>query len=506
MKYTKFLIILLILIGVLIRIIIVSNGNFIFHMDNARDMVDIREMVVLHKWRLIGPTSGIEGVFTGPLWYYIAAVPFVISGGDPLASIYLQIFFWAVGGFFLLQIVKRWGVGATLAVGGIWAASNLIILNSQHSLSPNPIILLMPLFIYLLEKYLTQGKIWLNILCWLMAGLFFQLEMAWGIFMPLVVIILSGWARKDKAVKDIILGILVFGATLLPQVVFDLRHQLLMTHSLLAYVTQSANHGGTAFGTKILGILNLYWGIYQGLFMNSRWLVFGSLAVLLFLVTTLLKRRDLPKDKVVVISLMIVLVPLMGYLLLPIKVMMWHAQAGAGAVLILLGCGLGKVGRFGKLGAIGVLAASFAVVIYSAYNLQVSYLNRGSSTNPSLLKNEISAIDYVYNQAEGKGFRVYTYMPSIIDYPYQYLIWWYGLKTYGYLPDDYSYLPGVPEYISNKNAFANIKKLESSQEVFLIEEPDTRGERHLWENSFKKLPLVTKIKIGSIEIEERKEI
>src|SRR5229473_1050610 len=66
-KYkTQFLIIFILLIGLVFRLLITSNGNFLFNMDNARDMLDVREMVVLHKLRLIGPTSGIAGIYTGP--------------------------------------------------------------------------------------------------------------------------------------------------------------------------------------------------------------------------------------------------------------------------------------------------------------------------------------------------------------------------------------------------------------------------------------------------------
>ena len=66
------------------------------------------------------------------------------------------------------------------------------------------------------------------------------------------------------------------------------------------------------------------------------------------------------------------------------------------------------------------------------------------SDDPSLLANEIKAIDWVYEKAGEQGFSVYNYLPSVLDYPYQYLFWWYGQKKYGYLP---SRRAGNPLYL-----------------------------------------------------------
>src|SRR5260370_9955451 len=105
-KRMKMLIYSLLLLGTLYRLILTFDNNFFFTMDNARDMVDVREMVVLKKPRLVGPTSAIEGVYDGPLWYYLLAVPFILSGGDPYSSIILHVLLWFIFGIFLLKITS----------------------------------------------------------------------------------------------------------------------------------------------------------------------------------------------------------------------------------------------------------------------------------------------------------------------------------------------------------------------------------------------------------------
>ena len=58
----KVIILIILFLGVVYRLLLTSGGNFLFNMDNARDFVDVREMVELKKLRLTGPSSAIEGL------------------------------------------------------------------------------------------------------------------------------------------------------------------------------------------------------------------------------------------------------------------------------------------------------------------------------------------------------------------------------------------------------------------------------------------------------------
>ena len=97
-------------------------------------------------------------------------------------------------------------------------------------------------------------------------------------------------------------------------------------------------------------------------------------------------------------------------------------------------------------------------------------------------------------------------MPSVIDYPYQYLFWWRGLNKYGYVPEDYAYEPNKPAYISKKELLPIGKKVENSQLIFLIKEPDRIGYRKAWESNFEKYPVVSSEMIGPLEVEIRQEV
>src|SRR5258708_17571501 len=108
MRYRYWLIFLLIIIGLIFRLFITQNGSFLFNQDNARDLVDVREMVVLKDFRLIGPNSSIDGLFQGVWWYYILSVPFILSQGNPYSEIILMILLWSVGAYYLFKLSFRW--------------------------------------------------------------------------------------------------------------------------------------------------------------------------------------------------------------------------------------------------------------------------------------------------------------------------------------------------------------------------------------------------------------
>ena len=50
------------------------------------------------------------------------------------------------------------------------------------------------------------------------------------------------------------------------------------------------------------------------------------------------------------------------------------------------------------------------------------------------IKGKLEAIDYIYQDAKGKPFGLLVFTPPIYTYAYDYLLWWYGEKTYNYLP------------------------------------------------------------------------
>lgn len=501
-------IIIILIIGIIYRLFLTGDGNFLFNMDNARDMVDVREMVVLHKLRLSGPTSAIEGLFNGPGWYYLLAIPFILSGGDPYGSIVMEIVLWAIGGFFLLKLVQRWGNWLVFPVGALWVAADYIVLTNRYAFNPNPVTLLTPLFIYLLVKFIENGKAAFVISVWFLAGLFFNFEMNFGVFTPFIILISIFAAKKFKLAKSkyFWVGVLTFILTLIPQLLFDLKHQFIMSKSVTNFLSQS--HGGFNLLNRIIGISQSFYNTFVPTLANHKNL---AMIILLFAIPVairLFKLKD-KKDLAAAVALIYVAIPFLGYLILPVAVNPWHLGGPMAASIILIAFVLKELLDFGPLGKIVSVSIAFLIILSGAANLLKFFTTDLGKSNldPSLYKNEISAIDYVYKKANGQNFKVYTYLPSVYDYPYQYLIWWYGQKKYGYIPGEYVYSPNKPPYIPSQDKFQG-RKDNFSGLVFLIKEPDRNYTRSGWEGDFIKFNWETigKQMVGPIEVEIRKEL
>ena len=502
---TTAIILIILILGVIYKLLMTWDGNFLFNMDNGRDMVDVREMVVLQKLRLIGPTSAIEGLFNGPAWYYLLAIPFALSGGDPYASIVMEILLWAIGGFFLLKIVERWGKWIIVPVSMIWISSNYITLTTLYAFNPNPVTHLSPLFIYLLDKYLEKGKLLFGAGAALLGGLFFNFEMNFGVFAPLI-IFMSTLLGKSSLLKtkNFWLASLFFLICLLPQALFELRHQFFMTNSVINYLRNTQGVGYDIF-LRLQSLTDSFVSVFSATLMNHK--TFTLIVSLLLVLISLRFIKSKQKDKVVLISLIYIFIPFIFYLFLPVTVNPWHLGAEAVAFIILSGF---LIKTFWDLKLRGkLIASSLSVfILFFAFSNIGNFFFRDifrENNDPSLYKNEIAAIDYVYKYANGQNFKVYTYLPSVYDYPYQYLFWWYGKKVYGYVPGEYAYLPNKPpQYVPSKDKFEGSKDNFSGL-VFLIKEPNHNYTRFGWEGDFVKLETVEKQMIGPLEIEIRKE-
>ncbi len=501
----KFLIIgiLILLLGVVFRLVLTSNGNFLFNMDNARDFVDIREMIEQHKLRLTGPTSAIEGLYNGPLWYYLLSVPYILTHGDPYGAIIMQIVLWVIGGISLLMLIKSFSKWLIIPLGLVWVGSNYIVLTNFYSFNPNPVTLLFPLFVYSLVKYIKDKKgLWI-ILVWFLAGAFFNFEMSAGIWTPFIIFV-SIFTQDKKLFKDKFFwfGLIIFVLLLMPQFLFDLRHQFIMSKSVIKYLSENTGSGSNIL-LRFQSIASSFYNVFQATMMNQKLL---SIALLILIASAFRIFVKSKKDIVVSVAGISILVPFFGYLFVPVSVSPWHLGGFAATSLIIIAFALSTIWKTNIHGKLITLILSFFLILFSSLNVINFFLHDlgKPSMDPSLYKNEIAAIDYVYRYADGKNFKVYTYLPSVYDYPYQYLFWWYGKKTYGYVPGEYRYLPNKPKYIPSQDRFDG-KKDNFSDLIFLIKEPNHNYTRFGWEGSFINLEFIGKEMVGPIEIEIRKE-
>ena len=495
-----------------LKIMEVSYNNFPFTTDQGRDMVDMRHMVVTHTPRLVGPTTSINGVLLGPFWYYFNLIPFVAGGGDPSFLVYWQILWYQLSVTVLWYVLKKNHSSLALIVSVLlllmptgfntaryfWNANSMVFFTTLYfatliwALSPPKY---QPLSMSLRAK---RGNLYKLFILGLISGISMQIEAAFGIlFFPFAFLYLL-FSSSRKRLIPLTSG---FGLTLLPQVLFEFKHGFIMTKILLGEFSGQ----GTMLGEKITFAEKLIqrWEHFQLLILRSThlppnyvpYLFIVSLALFLYIFIAA-KKSKFEEIKIWSLSFWFILFSAVFYLLFPQKLKEWYTLGLSIPIVLFFGCFLNYLWERKAIIFKVFIGLLVGMLIYYSLKSQWDYTRDVAgkpSDDRSNLQNEIAALDWVYQNAEGNGFKVYSYLPSVYDFPYNHLFWWYGNHKYGYEPYETAYLPGQPEYIRDVDKiWANKRDADSLGLTFLIIEEDMvmPSRTVAWLGNFAKLCLL----------------
>jgi len=453
------------------RLFYVSNFNFAFTIDQARDMLEIRKIVVAHDPVFIGPITSLNGVFLGPFWFYYNLPAFLISGGSPAG-----LAFFSILAFHFIILIFYLYFRKNNPPFAFWA-SLLLLLSprlfeaTSYSFNANTT----PLFILLslvgLDFALSQKSRLSGITLGLLVGLALQFEAAFGILLfPLALY----WLIKSKTstIRYFLLG---FGLTLLPQLMFEIKHNFLMTKT---FITEFSG-GSDILGQRLTLTARLadrwrhYWGVLSSslpLFGLTPYLFILALVYLLFF----------KRSRFFLINLSLIVLSLVLYFIYPARLKDWWTINLSIPYILITALALSRLPKYLFL---IILLGVFPFYLHR-YQLRLA----GRSNDRALLLNQIEAVDWIYRQAAGTGFTAYVFTPAIYDYNYQYLFWWHGLKRYGYLPEKLTYENDAPPYIENNQIYWQKTKPSQNLTFLIIESDPNRPDREsAWRDGFAHL-------------------
>lgn len=499
-----YLVAVVFIISTLIKLGYISGNNFAFTPDQGRDLIDIRQMVVTHMPRLVGPTTSVNGVLLGPFYYYFIAIPFILFRGSPAAIVIWQIAWFQISALIMWYVLRK----KNLVMANI--AAILILLSpvgfytGRYFWNANVMPIFTVIFFACLLDTLWYRQNFRLVLLGLVAGISLQIEAAFGLlFFPLALLILL---YKKFPPKDLLKLSLAFGLTLLPQVVFEFRHGFLMTKTLIAGLTGTS----ADLGEKLIWSLRLVErrNIFLIAMKQSDHLAFEWLGPILLLAALLgvyfviRHQFSKPENDLSLISISFLILAAIFYLIFPQHLKNWYVFGLPIPIIIFLS---GVLSNFYDTGRLGIALTTLFIVFSLYYTLlaHTQYLFQYAlvpSSDPSNMATEMRAVDLVYREAGGQAFEVYNYLPSIYDYTYQYLFWWYGTQKYGYQPSEIAYLPHQPEYIVNNSLFWTQKKATNhSSPTFLIIQGDGDHQERLyaWRGNFTQLCEISTTAISS---------
>lgn len=421
------------------------SRNFLFLLDQGRDMMAVKSIVYDRHLTLIGPNTSLQGVFQGPLWYYLLTIPTIIFSGDPWGTVVLALI---ISMATLLSVFvftfKLFGRRVAFVTLFLFVISPEAIAGATYSWNPHPMWLLIVLYIFFFYTAIYRSKKF-NIILWPTIGLMFHFQTALAVFILMATLIyFLLFERKIFLNKNFLIGIMLLLLTFLPQILFDLRHNFLMSKSAIAIFRGSEQGlyvGGENKGYSYLigDHLFSFFNNYSSSFLRdglAKYLPYLFLIFILLAIQKLVKKESFFQGKesefLTSICRLLLIIFLLSFIY-PFPIRYWFLTGFQSFYLIILGLILSKIfiDRFGKAIIIFIF---FISLYYSWQKIDTLYFHPPDDGGAEKIKGKLKAIDYVYKDANGKTFGLLVFTPAVYADAYDYLIWWHGKAKYSYMP------------------------------------------------------------------------
>lgn len=412
--------------------------NLLFHYDQGRDALAIWDIWKNKDLALLGPPSDVEGIYHGALFYYFLTPIYALSGGNPVAASIFLVVLDVIGIFLLFHTARLLFKSETagLIAALVWGISTLAVSYARWLSNVTPIPFFAILFYFLLVQILIEGKKVLWPLAVLVVGIIVQLDAAVGVFLiPLLLIL--GVKDRFYFVKNKAAGVFAVAAFFLPSlplIIFDARHDLLVTKSILRMVTGA---GGLGFSERAAASFLVFAKAVARLF-SGEYLTLGVFILIFLLVGSFFMK----KDSGVKFVLLVILVQLAGLLLYKRGTADFFFIGILPAVALLAGRLIQFSWSMSSLRSLGLLLVALFLIGNISQNIrffsQPSQALIPIGTNSLItLEDRIRGVDFIYRQANGEPFGLWIYtIPYFKEEAWDYVFLWYGQGKYGYLPSE----------------------------------------------------------------------
>lgn len=249
----RYLIVFVISISLFIGIGTIFMGNFPFWYDPARDFMMAWNN--LSHPTLIGPTSGIPGIFYGPYWIWLLSIGIFISK-DPRVAMILIL---AIPYLLVLPVLfmKNLVMYKKMALTAVWTLF-VGTYGLEYATKPwNPylapllLFILIPLLASIDLSRLSRKTSQLTVLTGAICGLIANAHLSLGsgvligscVFLVMSAILSGSFSFKHSInrVKIIIVSVVLFGVgvgiSFVPYLLFELRHGFNQTKMLIFMIT-----------------------------------------------------------------------------------------------------------------------------------------------------------------------------------------------------------------------------------------------------------------------------
>lgn len=225
-----FFLLLILLLALLLRFYRLKTW-FLFGMDQEYEAFLVKNILTGKHFPLIGVNASDTGIYLGPTFIYLAAIPYFIFQGNPLGGAVTASSIGVLTTFALYKLGREWfSEKVGLLAGFFWAISFLSVHYDRQFWNPTPISFLTIIILYSVTM-IHKGREKFLIILAMAAGTALQSHLQSVIFLPIIILYLFLF-RKKFSRKYLFLFLLILLIFQLPLILFDIRHNFINTKAL----------------------------------------------------------------------------------------------------------------------------------------------------------------------------------------------------------------------------------------------------------------------------------
>jgi hypothetical protein len=414
----KFLLLVAILISEYLVCNAIFSGGIPFWFDPARDLLlGLKNSMSL---TFIGPPSGIPGIFYGPYWIWILSCSMKITRDPGLITLFVLGIPYAV-----VYPIILFKFDDTISPVILFIVSLLFITNFlQYAVqlwNPHLASLFILLAIYIVTKsdmdvrtkYVTAG---------IVLGLLLTIHISFGSVVVISTIIFI--LIHNKRIRKILFLFIGISITLIPFVLFEIRHSFLQSRTVWTLLSTSLEGKFSLVsekGLSKLDVLQNYLSIFSKIFGDierAKVCIFLLVAAGIILLFRKIKTKvNLPEKEIFLFCTIILLVTLVLYLLARNPVWTYHFIGLETPILLIIAIIAGNFRIFNYLFYLG-----FIINGYIAFHRYVIPKPYDPETNSTFALKRHVVNDVIKNS--GGFFSYYAYSEGVYTYDYDYLFDW----------------------------------------------------------------------------------
>ena len=369
--------------------------------DQGRDVVIVRDFLKNGNLFFIGPQTSIGNMYLGPFYYYLIAPALLLANYNPVGPAIFVALLGVATAYLIYFVTKKWfNPNSAFIAAFLYAISPTAIKYSNFSWNPN----IMPFFALLFIYLMTEKR-------YLWASIAFAMCLnSHYLALLLLPIAFYIWLINSpkKFIKETFLAIFIFILSLIPQFLFDLRHQGQNIKALVTFFTQRETTVNLKAYKSLPVIPSLFNQINTDLLAGKN-VAFGIIiSIILFIgiLHLLLKNRN----QKIIYCVLWYLSGLVGLGLYKQHIYSHYFGFLFPVVFILMGYFLSKIPKF--LTIILLIFLTFFSLLQNPFRWPPN----------SQLKTMTQIIDLILQNSEGQEFNFALLAKQNYDPPYRYIL------------------------------------------------------------------------------------